>query len=86
MAREGRKGPAVHGERPGDPEDPRTLTGSGLRGLGSLPYAALEQYAGTDGGDPRSEKIRKSVEVLLGNATNKAEQIQMLFSLPFQEK
>ncbi len=41
--------------RPGDPEDPRTLTGSGLRGLGSLPYAALEQYAGTGGGDPRSD-------------------------------
>jgi serine/threonine protein kinase len=30
---------------PADPDDPRTLTGSGLRGLGSLPYAALEQYA-----------------------------------------
>jgi eukaryotic-like serine/threonine-protein kinase len=32
--------------RAGDPEDPRTLTGSGLRGVGSLPYAALELYAG----------------------------------------
>ncbi len=35
--------------RPGDPEDPRTLTGSGLRGVASLPYAALEQYAGPGG-------------------------------------
>jgi eukaryotic-like serine/threonine-protein kinase len=33
--------------RPGDPEDLRTLTGAGLRGMGSLPYAALEQYAGS---------------------------------------
>jgi serine/threonine-protein kinase len=32
--------------RPGDPSDPRTLSGSGLRGVGSLPYSALEQYAG----------------------------------------
>jgi eukaryotic-like serine/threonine-protein kinase len=35
--------------RPGDPEDPRTLTGFGLRGVASLPYAALEQYAGPGG-------------------------------------
>ena len=35
--------------RPGDPGDPRTLTGSGLRGVASLPYAALEQYAGPSG-------------------------------------
>jgi eukaryotic-like serine/threonine-protein kinase len=32
---------------PADADDPRTLTGSGLRGLGSLPYAAVEQYAAT---------------------------------------
>ena len=32
--------------RPGDPQDPHTLTGTGLRGIGSLPYSALEQYAG----------------------------------------
>jgi serine/threonine-protein kinase len=41
--------------RPGDPDDPRTLTGSGLRGVGSLPYAALEQYAATARSDPRSD-------------------------------
>jgi serine/threonine-protein kinase len=40
----------------GDPDDPRTLTGAGLRGLGSLPYAALEQYAGSRlSPDPRSD-------------------------------
>ena len=42
--------------RPADPDDPRTLTGAGLRGLGSLPYAALEQYAGSRASiDPRSD-------------------------------
>jgi eukaryotic-like serine/threonine-protein kinase len=35
--------------RPADSDDPRTLTGSGLRAVGSLPYAALEQYAGPGG-------------------------------------
>jgi serine/threonine protein kinase len=30
--------------KPLDPEDPRTLTG--VRGIGSLPYTPLEQYAG----------------------------------------
>ena len=40
----------------GDPDDPRTLTGAGLRGIGSLPYAALEQYAGSRlSPDPRSD-------------------------------
>lgn len=41
--------------RRSDPEDPRTLTGSGLRGAGSLPYAALEQYASTARPDPLSD-------------------------------
>jgi hypothetical protein len=40
---------------------------------------------GYTGGDPRSEKMRQSIEVLLGNATNTAEQIQMLFSLPYED-
>ena len=39
VAREGRKGPAVHGERPGDPEDPRPARRvCGIPGVGpSLP-------------------------------------------------
>lgn len=42
--------------RPADPTDPRTVTGAGLRGIGSLPYAALEQYASTKPSvDPRSD-------------------------------
>jgi hypothetical protein len=45
----------------------------------------IGRAAGYTGGNPRSDKIRQSVEVLLGNAANKAEQIQMLFSLPYDE-
>ena len=33
--------------KPVDPDDPRTLTG--VRGLGSLPYLPLEQYADLEG-------------------------------------
>ncbi len=40
--------------KPLDPDDPKTLTG--LRGLGSLPYTPLEQYAGELGHtDARSD-------------------------------
>jgi len=40
--------------KPVDPDDPRTLTG--LRGLGSLPYLPLEQYADVEGHtDARSD-------------------------------
>ena len=50
--------------------------------------AALDRIgraAGFTSGDPRSEKIRQAVEILNGNASNKAEQIQLLFSLPYEE-
>ena len=33
--------------------------------------------------DPRAAKLRQAVEVLLGNAPNKAELLQQLFSLPY---
>ncbi len=33
--------------------------------------------------DPRLVKLRKAVEVLLGDAPNKAELLQQLFSLPY---
>lgn len=40
--------------KPLDPEDPTTFTG--LRGIGSLPYTPIEQYAGKQGHtDPRSD-------------------------------
>ncbi len=46
---------------------------------------SIGRASGFTSGDPRSEKIRQAIEVLLGNAANKAEQIQMLFSLPYDE-
>ncbi|MCC6125558.1 MAG: hypothetical protein IT426_11390 [Pirellulales bacterium] len=45
----------------------------------------IERAAGFTGGDPRSEKIRHAIEILLGGAADKAEQIQLLFSLPYEE-
>jgi hypothetical protein len=50
--------------------------------------AALDRVGRASGftsGDPRSEKIRQAVEILLGGEANKAEQIQLLFSLPYEE-
>ncbi len=39
--------------------------------------------AETTDADPRLTKLRKAVEVLLGEAPNKAELLQQLFSLPY---
>ncbi|AMV28480.1 hypothetical protein VT84_29010 [Gemmata sp. SH-PL17] len=33
--------------------------------------------------DPRAVKLRKAVEVLMGEAPNKAELLQQLFSIPY---
>jgi hypothetical protein len=43
------------------------------RGDGATPAAS----------DPRARKLRQAVEVLLGDAPNKAELLQQLFSLPY---
>jgi hypothetical protein len=45
----------------------------------------IERASGFTGGDPRREKIRQATEILLGGAANKAEQIQLMFSLPYEE-
>jgi hypothetical protein len=50
--------------------------------------AALDRVGRASGftdGDPRTEKIRQAFEILQGNTVNKAEQIQLLFSLPYEE-
>ena len=50
--------------------------------------AALDRMgraSGFVGGDPRGEIIRQAAEILVGKASNKAEQIQLLFSLPYEE-
>ncbi len=45
----------------------------------------IERAKGFTGGDPRNDKIRQALDVLRGTAANKAEQIQLLFSLPYEE-
>jgi hypothetical protein len=45
----------------------------------------IERAKGFIGGDPRSDKVRQAIDILRGNATNKVEQIQLLFSLPYEE-
>jgi hypothetical protein len=45
----------------------------------------IERAKGFTSGDPRSEKIRQAAQILLVDAPNKAEQIQILFSLPYEE-
>jgi hypothetical protein len=45
----------------------------------------IQRASGFTSGDPRSEKIRQAIQLLLGDAANKAEQLQMLFSLPYEE-
>jgi eukaryotic-like serine/threonine-protein kinase len=58
--------------RSGDPADPRTLTGSGLRGLGSLAYAALELYAGNSARIDRRTDLYSLGATLYHLATNQA--------------
>ena len=36
--------------------------------------------------DPRVAHICRSLELLAGNVPNRAEQVQMVFSLPYEEK
>ncbi len=42
--------------------------------------------AGGAGGDSRMDQIRDSLAILIGAAPDRAEQIQMVFSLPYEEK
>ncbi len=49
--------------------------------------AALDRVArgkGTAEGDPRLEKLRESLAILGRAGTDRAEQVQMLFSLPYE--
>ncbi|MGA7703117.1 MAG: hypothetical protein WCB27_26260 [Thermoguttaceae bacterium] len=36
-------------------------------------------------GDPRFAQIRRSLEILAADGPDRAEQVQMVFSLPFEE-
>jgi len=50
--------------------------------------AALDRLDRADGsaaGDARLDKIRRCCEILGGDATDRVEQIQQVFSLPYRE-
>ncbi len=50
--------------------------------------AALDRVDRAEGslvGDPRIEKIRHSLDVLIGAAPGRAEQVLSIFSLPYEE-
>ncbi len=49
-------------------------------------FDRLGRGPGAGAADPRAVKLRQAVEVLLGDAPNKAELIQQLFSLPYDPK
>jgi hypothetical protein len=43
----------------------------------------IERGQGSAAGDPRLEKIRETLAVLAQKGTNRAEQLQLIFSLPY---
>jgi len=45
----------------------------------------IERAEGAVADDPRMKKIAQALEVLADQQPNKAERIQLLFSLPYQE-
>jgi len=45
----------------------------------------IDRATGDVAGDPRLEKIRRSLQVLVGPSPQRAEQVQMIFSLPYEE-
>lgn len=45
----------------------------------------LDRANGSVADDPRMEQIRRSLEILAGEAADRAEQLQRLFSLPYRE-
>ena len=50
--------------------------------------AALDRIAraeGDVGDDPRLERIRQTLEILRSDAPDRAEKLQMVFSLPYRE-
>jgi hypothetical protein len=45
----------------------------------------IDRAHGAAAGDARIEKIRRSLGVLAGEASDRTRQIQMIFSLPYEE-
>jgi hypothetical protein len=45
----------------------------------------IDRAVGSAGDDPHLEKIRQAAQVLAGEAPHRAERVQSLFSLPYQD-
>ncbi len=45
----------------------------------------IDRGEGSLAGDPRMEKIRRSLQVLLAPSPGRAEQVLSIFSLPYEE-
>ncbi len=45
----------------------------------------IDRGEGSLAGDPRMEKIRRSLQVLLGPSPGRAEEVLSIFSLPYEE-
>jgi len=45
----------------------------------------IQRAAGSVSGDPRIDKIAQAARILAGRTPARAEQIQLLFSLPYDE-
>jgi len=45
----------------------------------------IDRAEGAVSGDPRLEQIRQSLDVLSGDSADRAERVQMIFSLPYRE-
>ena len=48
-------------------------------------FDRIDGDAGPAAGDPRPQQIRRSLEILLSDALDRAERIQAEFSLPYDE-
>lgn len=45
----------------------------------------IDRAEGSVADDPRLEKIRQGLEILSGERSDRAEKLQLLFSLPYQD-
>jgi hypothetical protein len=46
----------------------------------------VDRAAGAVGDDPRAAKLREALELLVAGGAERAERLQLLFSLPYQEQ
>jgi hypothetical protein len=49
-------------------------------------FDRIDRAGGVATGDPRLAQIHRSLEVIAGHAPDRAEQVQMLFSLPYEDE